>query len=125
MKRVRGVEEVPAAGSAAGASINRGSQGGGNPGSSGLVGGGGGGGGGGSSGGSATAQAVGGNLEYNSNSGGLGLNASTGQALRPISSREMPSSIQFGNSQGQGQYSGAIVVQPAGNSPVKVPILFH
>ncbi|XP_043281981.1 paired amphipathic helix protein Sin3b isoform X2 [Venturia canescens] len=92
MKRVRGVEEV---GSPAGATIKHTSLGGGALGGGGL------------------------SLEYHSNSG-IGEVVTTGQSLRPITSKEMPGSIQFGTTQTQQQYTGAIVVPTAAPSSVKI-----
>ncbi|XP_034946100.1 paired amphipathic helix protein Sin3a isoform X2 [Chelonus insularis] len=98
MKRVRGVDEVA---SPAGATLKHSSIGGG-LGVGGL----------GSGGGSA-------NLEYHSASG-IGGGVTSGQSVRPLSSKEMPGSIQFGTTQTQQQYAGAIVVPTAAPSPVKV-----
>lgn len=98
MKRVRGVEEVA---SPAGAALKHSSLGGGNLGAVGGLGGG------------------GVSLEYHSNSG-IGIGVTSGQAVRPITTKEMPGSIQFGTTQTQQQYTGAIVVPTAAPSPVKV-----
>ncbi|XP_078052831.1 SIN3 transcription regulator family member A isoform X4 [Augochlora pura] len=93
MKRVRGLDEVssPAAATLKHSSVSAGS---------GLGGGGGGG------------------LEYHSSSG-IGV-VVPGQAVRSVTSKEMPGSIQFGSAQAQQQYTGAIVVPTAAPSPIKV-----
>ncbi|XP_057319061.1 paired amphipathic helix protein Sin3a-like isoform X3 [Microplitis mediator] len=101
MKRARGVDEVA---TTAGATLKHSTLGGG--GGLGIGGLGGGGGGGGI------------NLEYHSASG-IGVGVNSGQTVRPITSKEMPGSIQFGTTQTQQQYSGAIVVPQAAPSPVK------
>ncbi|XP_076639909.1 SIN3 transcription regulator family member A isoform X4 [Colletes latitarsis] len=92
MKRVRGLDEVasPAAATLKHSSVSAGS---------GLGGGGGG-------------------LEYHSSSG-IGV-VVPGQAVRSVTSKEMPGSIQFGTAQAQQQYTGAIVVPTAAPSPIKV-----
>ncbi|XP_033330132.1 SIN3 transcription regulator family member A isoform X4 [Megalopta genalis] len=92
MKRVRGLDEVasPAAATLKHSSVSAGS---------GLGGGGGG-------------------LEYHSSSG-IGV-VVPGQAVRSVTSKEMPGSIQFGSAQAQQQYTGAIVVPTAAPSPIKV-----
>ncbi|KAI4483596.1 hypothetical protein M0804_007856 [Polistes exclamans] len=59
----------------------------------------------------------GGGLEYHSSSG-IGLIV-PGQAVRSVTSKEMPGSIQFGTAQAQQQYTGAIVVPTATPSPIK------
>ncbi|XP_011347883.1 paired amphipathic helix protein Sin3b isoform X4 [Ooceraea biroi] len=59
----------------------------------------------------------GGSLEYHTSSG-IGV-VVPGQAVRSITSKEMPSSIQFGTAQAQQQYTGAIVVPTAAPSPIK------
>ncbi|KAG7188436.1 hypothetical protein KM043_008080 [Ampulex compressa] len=91
MKRVRGLDEVasPAAATLKHSSVSAGS---------GLGGGGGG-------------------LEYHSSSG-IGV-VVPGQAVRSVTSKEMPGSIQFGTAQAQQQYTGAIVVPTATPSPIK------
>ncbi|XP_033330130.1 SIN3 transcription regulator family member A isoform X3 [Megalopta genalis] len=91
MKRVRGLDEVasPAAATLKHSSVSAGS---------GLGGGGGG-------------------LEYHSSSG-IGV-VVPGQAVRSVTSKEMPGSIQFGSAQAQQQYTGAIVVPTAAPSPIK------
>lgn len=101
MKRARGVDEVA---TTAGATLKHSTLGGGG----GLGIGGLGGGGGGSI-----------NLEYHSASG-IGVGVNSGQTVRPITSKDMPGSIQFGTTQTQQQYSGAIVVPQTAPSPVKV-----
>ncbi|XP_076647115.1 SIN3 transcription regulator family member A isoform X4 [Halictus rubicundus] len=92
MKRVRGLDEVasPAAATLKHSSVSAGS---------GLGGGGGG-------------------LEYHSSSG-IGV-VVPGQAVRSVTSKEMPGSIQFGSAQAQQQYPGAIVVPTSAPSPIKV-----
>lgn len=60
----------------------------------------------------------GGSLEYHTSSG-IGV-VVPGQAVRSITSKEMPGSIQFGTAQAQQQYTGAIVVPTAAPSPIKV-----
>lgn len=60
----------------------------------------------------------GGGLEYHSSSG-IGV-VVPGQAVRSVTSKEMPGSIQFGTAQAQQQYTGAIVVPTATPSPIKV-----
>lgn len=60
----------------------------------------------------------GGSLEYHTSSG-IGV-VVPGQAVRSITSKEMPGSIQFGTVQSQQQYTGAIVVPTASPSPIKV-----
>lgn len=96
MKRVRGLDEVasPAAATLKHSSVSAGS---------GLGGGGGG-------------------LEYHSSSG-IGV-VVPGQAVRSVASKEMPGSIQFGTTQTQQQYTGAIVVPTAAPSPIKVCIIY-
>ncbi|XP_076647106.1 SIN3 transcription regulator family member A isoform X3 [Halictus rubicundus] len=91
MKRVRGLDEVasPAAATLKHSSVSAGS---------GLGGGGGG-------------------LEYHSSSG-IGV-VVPGQAVRSVTSKEMPGSIQFGSAQAQQQYPGAIVVPTSAPSPIK------
>ncbi|KAK0096562.1 hypothetical protein PV326_005141 [Microctonus aethiopoides] len=96
MKRVRGVEEVT---TSAGATLKHSSLGGG--GSVGLGG-----------------LGIGVNLEYHTPSG-IGVGITSGQTVRPLTSKEMPGSIQFGTTQTQQQYTGAIVVPTAASSPVK------
>ncbi|XP_015185783.1 PREDICTED: paired amphipathic helix protein Sin3a isoform X2 [Polistes dominula] len=59
----------------------------------------------------------GGGLEYHSSSG-IGLIV-PGQAVRSVTSKEMPGSIQYGTAQAQQQYTGAIVVPTATPSPIK------
>ncbi|KAI4502495.1 hypothetical protein M0802_002407 [Mischocyttarus mexicanus] len=59
----------------------------------------------------------GGGLEYHSSSG-IGLIV-PGQAVRSVTSKEMPGSIQFGTAQVQQQYTGTIVVPTATPSPIK------
>lgn len=61
----------------------------------------------------------GGSLEYHTSSGGIGV-VVPGQAVRSVTSKEMPGSIQFGTAQAQQQYTGAIVVPTAAPSPIKV-----
>ncbi|XP_020279862.1 paired amphipathic helix protein Sin3b isoform X2 [Pseudomyrmex gracilis] len=60
----------------------------------------------------------GGSLEYHTTSGGIGV-VVPGQAVRSVTSKEMPGSIQFGTAQAQQQYTGAIVVPTAAPSPIK------
>ncbi|XP_044596895.1 paired amphipathic helix protein Sin3a-like isoform X2 [Cotesia glomerata] len=100
MKRARGVDEVA---TTAGATLKHSTLGGGGGLNVGGLGGGGG--------------SV--NLEYHSTTG-LGVGINSGQAVRPITSKDMPGSIQFGTTQTQQPYSGAIVVPQASPSPVKV-----
>lgn len=57
------------------------------------------------------------NLEYHTS--GIVSGVTSGQSVRPLASKEMPGSIQFGTTQTQQQYAGAIVV-PAAATPVKV-----
>ncbi|XP_012225740.1 paired amphipathic helix protein Sin3a isoform X3 [Linepithema humile] len=59
----------------------------------------------------------GGSLEYHTSSG-IGV-VVPGQAVRSVTSKEMPGSIQFGTAQTQQQYTGAIVVPTAAPSPIK------
>lgn len=100
MKRARGVDEVA---TTAGATLKHSTLGGGGGLNVGGLGGGGG--------------SV--NLEYHSTTG-IGVGINSGQAVRPITSKDMPGSIQFGTTQTQQPYSGAIVVPQASPSPVKV-----
>lgn len=58
------------------------------------------------------------NLDYHASSG-IGV-VVPGQAVRSVTSKEMPGSIQFGTAQTQQQYTGAIVVPTAAPSPIKV-----
>lgn len=58
----------------------------------------------------------GGSLDYHASSG-IGV-VVPGQAVRSVTSKEMPASIQFGTA--QQQYTGAIVVPTAAPSPIKV-----
>lgn len=58
------------------------------------------------------------NLDYHASSG-IGV-VVPGQAVRSVTSKEMPGSIQFGTAQAQQQYTGAIVVPTAAPSPIKV-----
>ncbi|XP_063987548.1 paired amphipathic helix protein Sin3b isoform X4 [Diachasmimorpha longicaudata] len=58
------------------------------------------------------------NLEYHTS--GIVSGVTSGQSVRPLTSKEMPGSIQFGTTQTQQQYAGAIVVPAAAPSPVKV-----
>jgi len=60
----------------------------------------------------------GGSLDYHTSSG-IGV-VVPGQAVRSVTSKEMPASIQFGTAQAQQQYTGAIVVPTAAPSPIKV-----
>lgn len=60
------------------------------------------------------------NLDYHSSAG---IGVVSGQ-IRPITTKEMPGSIQFGTAQAQQQYTGAIVMPTAAPSPVKVSITF-
>lgn len=60
----------------------------------------------------------GGSLEYHPSSG-IGV-VVPGQAVRSVTTKEMPGSIQFGTAQAQQQYTGAIVVPTAAPSPIKV-----
>ncbi|XP_011305641.1 paired amphipathic helix protein Sin3a isoform X4 [Fopius arisanus] len=57
------------------------------------------------------------NLEYHTS--GIVSGVTSGQSVRPLTSKEMPGSIQFGTTQTQQQYAG-IVVPAAAPSPVKV-----
>lgn len=57
----------------------------------------------------------GGSLDYHPSSG---IGVIPGQAVRSVTSKEMPASIQFGTA--QQQYTGAIVVPTAAPSPIKV-----
>lgn len=57
-------------------------------------------------------------LDYHTSSG-IGV-VVPGQAVRSVTSKEMPGSIQFGTAQAQQQYTGAIVVPTAAPSPIKV-----
>lgn len=59
----------------------------------------------------------GGSLDYHPSSG-IGV-VVPGQAVRSVTSKEMPGSIQFGTAQPQQQYTGAIVVPTAAPSPIK------
>jgi len=59
----------------------------------------------------------GGSLDYHAS--GIGV-VVPGQAVRSVTSKEMPGSIQFGTVQTQQQYTGAIVVPTAAPSPIKV-----
>ncbi|TGZ43780.1 Paired amphipathic helix protein Sin3a, partial [Temnothorax longispinosus] len=59
----------------------------------------------------------GGSLDYHASSG-IGV-VVPGQAVRSVTSKEMPASIQFGTAQAQQQYTGAIVVPTATPSPIK------
>lgn len=61
---------------------------------------------------------AGGSLEYHTSSG-IGV-VVPGQAVRSVTSKEMPGSIQFGTAQAQQQYTSAIVVPTAAPSPIKV-----
>lgn len=101
MKRARGVEEVASAAAAA-AALKHSSAGGGG----GVIGIGGG-------------IGVASGLEYRP-SGGLTVGIGPGQPIRPITSKEMPGSVQFGAVQAQQQYTGAIVMPTAAPSAVKV-----
>ncbi|XP_051176886.1 paired amphipathic helix protein Sin3a isoform X2 [Leptopilina boulardi] len=56
------------------------------------------------------------NLDYHTSAG---IGVVSGQTIRPITSKEMPGSIQFGTAQAQQQYTGAIVMPTAAPSPVK------
>lgn len=66
---------------------------------------------------------VGGNLsgalEFHANSA-INVGLVAGQPLRQLNSKDMPGSIQFGTTQTQQQYTGAIVVPTAAPSPIKV-----
>ncbi|XP_012253699.2 paired amphipathic helix protein Sin3a isoform X2 [Athalia rosae] len=101
MKRARGVDEVASA--AAAAALKHSSGGGGGGGSIGAGGG----------------VGVGGGIDYRPTTG-LGVAVGPGQPIRPITTKEMPGSVQFGAVQAQQQYTGAIVMPTAAPSTVKV-----
>ncbi|XP_046593518.1 paired amphipathic helix protein Sin3b isoform X2 [Neodiprion lecontei] len=100
MKRTRGVDEVASAAAAAALKHSSGGAGGGG------IGGGGG-------------LEVGENIDYRPNSG-LAVGIGPGQPIRPITSKEMPGSIQFGAVQAQQQYPVAVVMPTPAPSSVKV-----
>lgn len=105
MKRARGVDEVASAAAAAAAALKHTSGGGGGGGGGAIAAGGG--------------LAIGGGNDHRP-SGGLGVNFGPGQPIRPINSKDMPGSVQFGAVQAQQQYTGAIVTPTAAPSTIKV-----